>query len=155
MLKGNTPLTVPDESAVLQISYLGFDPQEVMPEGNSILDVSMVESDLALDEVVVTAFGLERDKKALGYSVQEVAAGDLTQARSTNVVNGLSGRVAGIQITGSGVPGGGSQVIIRGNSSILGNNQPLYVIDGVPMEGDFAGPTGTGNNVYGGGIFRT
>ena len=150
--EGKFSLTVPSDSAVLQISYLGYEPQEFLVGGKSTFDVAMVPSDLSLEEVVVTAFGLERDKKALGYAVQEVQAGDLTEARSTNVVNGLSGRVAGIQITGSGVPGGGSQVIIRGNSSILGNNQPLYVIDGVPMEGDFAGTTGTSNNVYGGGI---
>ena len=68
---------------------------------------------------------------------------------------GLSGKVAGLQVSAGNVPGGGSQVTIRGNSSILGNNQPLYVIDGVPMEGDFAAPTGgeaANNNVYGGGI---
>lgn len=91
----------------------------------------------------------------MGYAVQDISADDLVEARSTNVVNGLSGRVAGMQITSSSVPGGGSQVTIRGNSSILSNNQPLYVIDGVPMEGDFSPPIGGDaniNTVYGGGI---
>ncbi len=153
--KGKFSLKVPDESAILQITYMGFETQEIPVAGKTLLDLRLTESDLTLDEVIVTAFGLERDKKALGYAVQEVQASELTEARSTNVVNGLSGRVAGIQVTGSPVPGGGAQVIIRGNGSILGNNQPLYVIDGVPMEGSTL-PKGnsvnTDDNVYGGGI---
>ena len=107
---------------------------------------------------MVTAFGVKRDKKALGYAVQEIKTDGIAENRSVNVVNNLQGRVAGIQITsGSGV-GAGSQVTIRGNSSILGNNQPLYVIDGVPMEGDFARAVSDGggstrdNAQFGGGI---
>ena len=152
---GKFELAIPDGATELLVSYTGFATQEVSIIGKSELNINLSSDNVILDEVVVTALGIEREKKALGYAVQDVQAAELTESRSTNVVNSLSGRVAGIQITGSNVPGGGSQVTIRGNSSILGNNQPLYVIDGVPMEGDFAVPTGSGtgnNNVYGGGI---
>ncbi|MFK7923746.1 MAG: SusC/RagA family TonB-linked outer membrane protein [Bacteroidia bacterium] len=152
---GGFKLEVPEGASTLLFSFMGYAPQEVLISDKTQFDILLVANALTLDEVVVTAFGFERDKKALGYSVQEINASELKEARSTNVVNGLSGRVAGVQITSANVIGGGSQVTIRGNGSILGNNQPLYVIDGVPMEGDFAQATGsdaTDNNVYGGGI---
>lgn len=145
---------IPEEAAVLVISYTGYTPLEMEIGATTFFEISLTASNILLDEVVVTSFGIERSKKALGYAVQDVDAADLVEARSTNVVNSLSGRVAGVQIAAANVPGGGSQVTIRGNSSILGNNQPLYVIDGVPMEGDFASPIdgASENNVYGGGI---
>lgn len=169
LIKGTTQGAITDGSGsfvlsavpsvdTLVVSYLGFETQEIPINGKRDLAIILAESGLALDEVVVTAFGLKREKKALGYSVQEVKTSGIAENRSVNVVNNLQGRVAGIQITsGSGV-GAGSQVTIRGNSSVLGNNQPLYVIDGVPMEGDFARPTSdaggsaSGNTQYGGGI---
>jgi len=152
---GKFELSVPAETANLQFSYTGYETVS-MPVGTAVIfDVVLEESSIALGEVVVTALGVKREKKALGYAVQDIKGDAIAETRSTNVVNGLSGKVAGLQISSGSVPGGGSQVTIRGNSSILGNNQPLYVIDGVPMEGDFAKPTGSearGNNVYGGGI---
>ncbi len=147
-----------DPNAVLVISYTGYVAQEVPVTDQSYFEIILQESALDLDEVVITALGLKREKKALGYAVQDVKGDALKNTPSTNVVNGLSGKVAGVQITQSNALGGGSQVTIRGNGSILGNNQPLYVIDGVPMEGDFAsaGTSGsvsaTDNNVYGGGV---
>jgi TonB-dependent SusC/RagA subfamily outer membrane receptor len=90
---------------------------------------------LQLNEVVVTALGVERARKALGYSVTEVAGSSLTQARETNLGNALVGRVAGVNVTGvASGPAGSSRVVIRGNKSLQGNNQPLYVIDGVPID---------------------
>ncbi len=145
---------IPDDAEMLVISYTGYTPMEMEIGNTTFFEVTLDASNIVLDEVVVTSFGIERSKKALGYAVQNVDAAELVESRSSNVVNSLSGRVAGVQIAAANVPGGGSQVTIRGNSSILGNNQPLYVIDGVPMEGDFAAPiAGAGeNNVYGGGI---
>ena len=152
--EGKFAMTVSDEAETLVVSYTGYQTTEIAIGNQTQLDIVLQESEITLGEVVVTALGVEREKKALGYAVQDVDAAELAKARSTNVVNGLSGRVAGIQITAANTPGGGSQVTIRGNASILGNNQPLYVIDGVPMEGDFAAPitNADDNNVYGGGI---
>jgi len=152
--EGKFEFTVPEETTDLVFSYTGFEPLEVSILRQVYFEIELKPSNILLEEIVVTSLGIKREKKALGYAVQEVKAAELAEARSSNVVNGLSGRVAGIQISGAAVPGGGSQVTIRGNGSILGNNQPLYVIDGVPMEGDFASPIdGAGdNNVYGGGI---
>lgn len=151
---GKFELDAPEEAETLVFTYTGYETMEMDIGSQTTFEIVMKETNITLGEVVVTALGVEREKKALGYAVQDVDASDLAKARSTNVVNGLSGRVAGIQITSAGTPGGGSQVTIRGNSSILGNNQPLYVIDGVPMEGDFAPPVSDAaeNNVYGGGI---
>jgi len=145
---------IPEDAEMLVISYTGYTPIEMEIGNTTFFEVTLDASNIILDEVVVTSFGIERSKKALGYAVQDVDAAELVESRSSNVVNSLSGRVAGVQIAAANVPGGGSQVTIRGNSSILGNNQPLYVIDGVPMEGDFAAPIDGAdeNNVYGGGI---
>lgn len=145
---------IPEDAEMLVVSYTGYAPMEMEIGTTTFFEVTLDASNIVLDEVVVTSFGIERSKKALGYAVQDVDAAELVESRSSNVVNSLSGRVAGVQIAAANVPGGGSQVTIRGNSSILGNNQPLYVIDGVPMEGDFAAPIAGAdqNNVYGGGI---
>ncbi|MEM6697353.1 MAG: SusC/RagA family TonB-linked outer membrane protein [Bacteroidota bacterium] len=151
-LEGNFEISVPETATDLVVSYTGFKAIEVPIGSATSFEFALQADDVVLEELVVTALGIERDKKALGYAVQEVGSEQLQEVRSSNVVNNLSGKIAGIFVTGSSVPGGGSQVMIRGNSSITGNNQPLYVIDGVPMENDFAGTTGTGNNVYGGGI---
>ena len=151
---GNWELTVPDGVSQLLVSYTGYSGLEVPVTSENTYAVVLSESALDLSEVVVTALGVKREKKSLGYAVQDLESDAIEQTRSTNVVNGLSGKVAGLQITAANVPGGGSQVTIRGNSSVLGNNQPLYVIDGVPMEGDFAAPIdgAADNNIYGGGI---
>ncbi len=151
---GNFELTLPDEVNQLIVTYTGYQSQTLKVGTETSLSITLAESALDLDEVVVTALGVKREKKSLGYAVQDLQGEALEQTRSTNVVNGLSGKVAGLQVSAANVPGGGSQVTIRGNSSVLGNNQPLYVIDGVPMEGDFAAPINgaADNNVYGGGI---
>ena len=130
---GNFKLTVPDDGTLV-VSFVGFLTQE-LPIGNkTTFDIKLAADTRQLAEVVVTAFGIEREKKALGYSVQEVKGSSLTESRSTNVANALSGKVAGVRIQSNGGPGSGSTIQIRGSSSISGNNQPLIVIDGVPMD---------------------
>ncbi len=153
-IDGSFTLTVPEGGETLVFSFTGFEELEMEIGNQSYFEADMSSSAVLLDELVITSLGIKREKKALGYAVQDIDAESLKEARSSNVVNGLSGRVAGIQVSSAAVPGGGSQVTIRGNGSILGNNQPLYVIDGVPMEGDFAAPIdgASDNNVYGGGI---
>ncbi len=151
---GNFSMDIPADASTLVFSYIGYMTEEIEIGSQTTFNIDLKAGDVMLQEVVVTSLGIEREKKALGYAVQDVGEEDLQESRSSNVVNSLSGRVAGIQVTSAGTPGGGSQVTIRGNGSILGNNQPLYVIDGVPMEGDFAAPIegAAQNNVYGGGI---
>ncbi len=122
------------EDATLRFSLTGFENQEVAVGGRSMIDVVMVEG-VQLDEVVVTALGISREKKALGYAITEVDGSEIAEAKESNVMNQLAGRVAGVVITQSTAgPGSGSRVIIRGNNSLGGNNQPLYVIDGIPMD---------------------
>ena len=158
-LDGIYSITVPDPEAVLIFSFVGFDSQEVNIGGRSVIDITLELSIMALDEVVITALGISREKKALGYAVSEVSGEEISQVKETNVINQLAGRVAGVVITQlTGGPGSGSRVIIRGNNSLTGNNQPLYVVDGIPVDnsgfGNAAGSE-TSNwkrNDYGTGI---
>ncbi|GAB3902336.1 SusC/RagA family TonB-linked outer membrane protein [Larkinella knui] len=135
----NTPA-----NATLIVSFIGFKPIEVPIGNKTSIEIPLEEDAALLGEVVVTALGITREKKALGYSVQEVSGKQLTQARSTNFVNALSGKIAGVQVTNSnGSPGASSRVLIRGTSSIGSNNQPLFVVDGVPIDnGNYGSGTG-------------
>ena len=128
---------------VLVFSYLGFRSQEMTVGDQSTLNVTLSPEDMQLNEVVVTALGVERNKKALGYSVTEVAGASLTQARENNLANALVGRVAGVNVSSvASGPAGSSRVVIRGNKSLQGNNQPLYVIDGIPIDNSNFGQAG-------------
>src|SRR5690606_4313242 len=114
-----------------------------------------LEEDLGnIEEVVVTALGIKRDKKALGYSVTELKGDELTQGKEANVANALSGKVAGVQVSRAASGAGGSaKVIIRGNNSLVGNSQPLYVVDGVPIDNqNISSPNQSGGTDYGDGI---
>ena len=137
-MDGRFELDVPN-NATLQVSYIGFNTQEIVFTGQPSIEVQLVDDTQALDEVVVTALGIKREKKALGYSMSELKGESLTQTRDANVANALAGKVAGLQIkqNGTGV-GGSSRIVIRGNNSITGNNQPLIVVDGVPIANDNA-----------------
>jgi len=120
---------------VLVVSYVGYQTQEFAIGDQRTLAISLTATSGQLSEVVVTALGVRRERKALGYSVTEVKGEELTQAREVNVANALVGRVAGLNVNQvAGGPGSSSNVIIRGISSISGTNQPLYVVNGVPME---------------------
>ena len=121
-------------SSNLLFSYSGYNAQEMATNNKSELSISLLLSDNILDEIVITALGIQRDKKELGYAVQTIKSRDLTEVRQTNLVNALAGRVAGVQITnGSSGIGSSSRIIIRGENSLTGSNQPLFVIDGVPI----------------------
>ena len=135
---------VPSTAKALRISYVGMIPQEVAIKSGNV-KVSLQSDAKALDEVVVTALGISREKKALGYSVQEVGAADLTKGGQLNVGSALSGKVAGLQVTQAGGAVGSSQrIVVRGNSS-FGNNQPLIVVDGIPIINDQASSNARGN----------
>lgn len=155
-LDGNFNIPDVPQGAIIQISYIGYTTQEVKFNGQPI-NVELIEDNQTLDEVVVTALGIKREKKALGYSMSEVKGASLTQTRDANVANALAGKVAGLQIkqNGTGV-GGSSRIVIRGNNSIGGNNQPLVVVDGVPIDnfngGDNNDYWGNGNIDKGSGI---
>jgi TonB-linked SusC/RagA family outer membrane protein len=131
---GRFTINVPDNNSVLVFTYIGYQTQEVTVGSRTTLNVKLVAANTALTEVVVTALGISREKKALAYAVTEVKGEEFTQARENNVANAFSGKIAGVNVTGmSSGPGGSSRVIIRGNGSLSGNNQPLYVINGMPM----------------------
>jgi len=132
---GNYSLEVAD-GASLRFTYTGYATQEIPVGNQSVLDV-VLQTGVALDEVVVTSLGISREKKSLTYAAQNVETEELSQARELNVVNSLSGKVAGLSIarSGSGV-GSPSRVLLRGNRSIAGDSQPLYIVDGVPITGD-------------------
>ncbi|KIO77208.1 TonB-dependent receptor [Pedobacter lusitanus] len=119
---------------ILKIVSIGFNSQELKITTTNALTVQLEESSNALSEIVVTALNIPKEKKSLGYSVQELKSKDLSEAKETNLLNALSGKVAGVQITNSQGDMGSSRIIIRGETSISGNNQPLFVIDGVPVD---------------------
>ncbi|MEM0938814.1 MAG: SusC/RagA family TonB-linked outer membrane protein [Bacteroidota bacterium] len=133
--EGNFTLTVPDENTILVVSYIGFDSQEVIVGTKTELNVSLSPNTTQLSEVVITALGIERDERALGYSVQSVDTKGIDKAKETNIVNAMTGKIAGVQISNSsGNIGGSSRITIRGINSISGNNQPLFVVDGTPID---------------------
>ncbi|MCW3463908.1 SusC/RagA family TonB-linked outer membrane protein [Chitinophaga nivalis] len=133
---------------VLVISYTGYLSQEVVAGNGGPLNIVLEEDTRALSEVVVTALGIRKEKKALGYSVTEVKGSELTQAREVNIANSLVGKVAGVNVNSvSGGPGAATNVTIRGISSLSGSNQPLYVINGVPMSNESVPITSRWSNV--------
>ena len=133
---GKYSLTLQDKDATLVFSYVGYEPRELSVLGNQTqIDVVLKASANTLSEVIVTAVGLERSRKSIGYSIQEVKGSELVSARETNIVSALSGKVAGVQVINSGgSPGAAAIIRIRGNSSLFSNNSPLFVIDGVPVD---------------------
>ena len=122
--------------SVLVVSYIGFATQEVKVTGRGKpIIITMREDTKRLNEVVVTALGIKRERKALGYSLSEIDGKELQKAKETNVINSLAGKVAGLSISQTATgPAGSTRVILRGSTELTGNNQPLYVIDGVPMD---------------------
>ena len=138
---------------VLVFSYVGYQSQSVSVGTSSTVDVSL-EPDSLLDEVVVTALGLTREKKSLGYSVSEITSEQVNTIKDHNLANALVGKVAGINITQSGTIGAGSRIVIRGNNSLTGQNQALVVVDGIPINQDGINSGGSeyNNIITGGGI---
>jgi TonB-linked SusC/RagA family outer membrane protein len=148
---GNYSIQVPNNQAVLQFSFIGFTTQEVTVGDQSVLNITLAESITRMNEVVVTALGIKKESKRLGYSTATVNNENITTNRTINVGNSLQGKVAGLNISApAGGPGGSSKIRIRGQSSFGGNNSPLIIVNGVPINnsgisaGGSAG-NGTGN----------
>jgi TonB-linked SusC/RagA family outer membrane protein len=152
-LDGNFVLTAPANATVLVFTYIGMASQEIAIGSETNFTVTMEPDILNLEGVVVTALGITREKKSLGYAVQEVSGEELTQVRETNVVNSISGKVSGVHIRQSPTMGGSANVLIRGTTSLTQNNQALFVVDGVPIDNNntnedrpVAGTTATNQN---------
>ncbi|MDX2413696.1 MAG: SusC/RagA family TonB-linked outer membrane protein [Bacteroidales bacterium] len=133
-IDGKYSIEVSGQDAVLKFSFIGFTPQEENVGSRRVIDIVLMEG-LAIDEVVVTALGITRESKALGYAVSKVEGSVLAETGQTNVISALAGRVAGVQITGSssGVDGT-NRIVIRGETSLSNDNQPLIVVDGIPIQ---------------------
>lgn len=130
----------------LQFSFIGFKTKEVIYTGQKSLKVFLEEDAQAIDEVVVTALGMSRDKKSLGYAMTELKGDDIAKVNSPNPINGLQGKVAGVQINmGNSGPQSSQRIIIRGNSSLGSNNQPIFVIDGIIIDNEVT-KTGQGQD---------
>ncbi len=133
-LDGNFELSLPAQSQVVVFSFIGYETQEIILHDQTTINVIMIEDIVGLDAVTVTALGIKRATKALGYSVQDISGDDVSQQTGTNFVSALSGKAAGVQVVSSGAgPGQSSSVLIRGASSMSGDNQPLFVVDGIPI----------------------
>lgn len=135
-LEGNYSINTKDKTVgTLVFNYLGFTTKSIdFTESTKTINAVLTESTEQLDEIVVTALGIKREKKSLSYSTQKIATEDMTEARSSNFLNALAGKAAGVQVVNSSTPTGSTRVIIRGLTSITGNNQPLYVIDGIALD---------------------
>ncbi len=156
---GNYTINVPDANSILMFSFVGYDSQEIPVQNQTIINVKMVVDESNLEEIVVTALGIEKSAKSLGYATSRVKSDELTINRTPNLMNALQGKVAGVNISTLGTgPGGTSKIRIRGQSSISGQNNPLIVINGVPIDNTNFG-TNPGNagadgsiGVRGGGV---
>jgi len=144
LIKGTTAGAVTDvngdyslkvkEGDVVTFSFLGMEPQDYTINGQSSINVVMKTETRELDEVVVTALSIKRQERSLGYSQQRIEGNQIGEAKETNLISMLAGKVAGIQITPAQSTTGSSRIIIRGNNSLLGSNQPLFVGDGFPFD---------------------
>ncbi|MEQ9437409.1 MAG: SusC/RagA family TonB-linked outer membrane protein [Cyclobacteriaceae bacterium] len=133
---GNYNLTVGDEVTTLVFSSIGFVTEEVAINGQEVINLVLMPDIASLQEVVVTAFGIEREKKALSYAVQEVDGEAVSKVGNPNMISSLQGKVAGVIVRPStGMPGARPQITIRGSRSFVGDNEPLYVVDGLPIDG--------------------
>ncbi|GAA5030185.1 SusC/RagA family TonB-linked outer membrane protein [Marivirga lumbricoides] len=136
-IDGEYKISVPSENTILVFSFIGMKTQEINVGQRSILDVQLEQDLQQLNEVVVTALGIEREKQSLSSSIAKVDSRQLTDVPMTNMVNSLAGQVAGVQVTnGSSGVGSSSRIIIRGENSLTGTNQPLFVVDGVPISNE-------------------
>lgn len=130
---GDFSLNLSSGSNILIISAVGYESQEVSVNNNSVINVSMKHSSEAMNEVVVTALNIKRNVRSLGYSVSTVSGAQVDKVETPNIITALSGKVAGVDASSiaNGVAGT-KRIVIRGGSSLTGNNQPLWVVDGIP-----------------------
>lgn len=147
-VEGKYILEVPEETEELTYSFMGYETSNVNIENRSILDIELQFALNSLQEVVVTALGIERNQDNLGYAIQKVESKDINTVKDPNLINALSGKIAGVNITNvSGSVGGSSRIVIRGETSLTGDNQPLFIVDGVPIDNTpnttYSGTAGT------------
>jgi TonB-linked SusC/RagA family outer membrane protein len=149
---GRYTVKVQEGAKFLDFSSLGFSTQSVGITSSSVVNVSLSSDSKTLGEVVVTALGISREKKSLGYATQQLSGSELTKSNEPNIVNSLSGKIAGVQVTGaSGAVGSSARIVLRGNNS-FGNNQPLFVVDGIPIDNTATNVGANGSTDYGSGI---
>lgn len=132
-VNGRYSLRVPEDAEVLQFSFVGMATKDVTIGTQTVINVILETEALDIEGVVVTALGISREKKSLGYATQQVSGDEMNRVRTDNFINNLSGRAAGVQIRANNNIGGSTNVVIRGSSSLTGNNQALFVVDGVPV----------------------
>ena len=153
-VNGRYQLVVPSGRDTLQISFIGMVTQLISINNRTVINVALMADNKSSKEVVITALGIKREKKALGYAVQEIKGMEMQTARDASFVNQLQGSVAGLNISSTtGGPGSSSRIVLRGVTSLSGSNQALFVIDGVPVENNTSNSTTQwGGRDYGNGI---
>jgi len=150
---GKYDINVPSNAETLVFTFVGMKTQEVAIGGRAIIDVVLQSESLQVEELVVTALGIKRAEKATGYAIQGVKGDEIMKAREANMVNSLQGKIAGAVITNtSGAVGASSRIVLRGASSLSGSNQPLFVVDGIPISNGNFGSTGTDGVNRGSGV---
>ncbi len=148
---GEFSLTVSAADVQIRVSFIGYQAQTINVDGRSTITVRMQQEVGQLDDLVVTAFGIQREERSLGYSVGRVNTEDFARVRSTNIGDNLSGQVAGLQVTSPPTgPAGSTRLVLRGVTSLTGNNEPLIVVDGVPMDNRTIGEAGEWGGFDGG-----
>ena len=145
-LNGAYTILAPDEHTVLLFSFVGMENQEITVGNQTVINVMLKTADLDIDEVVVTALGISREEKSLGYSVENVKSEELTRVVHENVLNSMAGKVSGVTINSTGGTGSTVSMVIRGATSLSTDNQPLFVIDGVPIANTVNNVGGFGND---------
>lgn len=135
-LQGKYSLVIPADAQILRFTFVGMKTLEVAIGTENVMNVAMEPEVTAIEGVVVTALGITREKKSLGYSTQELGSEEINTVKGNNFINSLSGKAAGVQVKSSNNMGGSSNIVIRGNSSITGNNQAMIVVDGIPVNND-------------------
>lgn len=152
-IEGNFELSLTTDNPVLVVSAIGREEQEVPVGNEEFISISLKSASEALNEIVVTALGISREKRSLGYATEEVDGESITKVKDANFMNSLSGKVAGLNVKSSGTMGGSANVIIRGYKSLTGNNQALFVVDGIPISNEITNntnqQTGRGGFDYG------
>ncbi len=143
-IDGKYSLTIPQDAKTLVFSFIGMKKQEVEISGRNIIDIIMEPDVLGLDEVVVTALGISRERKSLGYATQEVKGDVVSKVKTANFMNTLSGKISGVQVQRNQNMGGSTNVIVRGSKSLVNSNQVLYVVDGVPINNNIGKYTDVG-----------
>src|SRR4051812_9767621 len=137
-------LNIKNGKYILTVTSVGYEPQNIsISGGQTNLAVTLKTSNVQLNEVVVTALGIRKQAKSLGYSTTQIPGSNLTESRTPNLASALSGQIAGVSVAGTGTgPNGSTRITIRGNTSLTGGGTPLYVIDGVPIDVTNQGSSG-------------